>query len=68
MGNLIKFVGVVLFICALLLLGPWVFIWAINTLVQAGGVATFSIPFTFLTWLAAACIGGFAILPSSRRS
>ena len=67
MGEILQ-LGVVLVVIAVLLaIGPWCFIWAINTLVAAGGVTTFVIPFTFWTWLAAAIIGGMAIIPSMRR-
>lgn len=68
METLIKVVLIGLFIGFVLLAGPWIFIWAVNTLVTAGGVTSFHIPFTFWTWLAAACIGGFAILPTARKS
>jgi hypothetical protein len=47
--------------------GPWCLIWAINTLVAAGGVTTFAIPFDFWTWLAALLLGGLSIIPKSRR-
>lgn len=39
-----------------LLLGPWLFIWSINTLVTAGGVTAFHISFGFWEWLAATLI------------
>lgn len=55
--------GVTLMIIA----GPWCLIWAINTLVAAGGVTTFIIEFTFWTWLAALLLGGLAIIPKTRR-
>lgn len=68
MSTLLNFIMLVAFTCIMLLLGPWCVIWAINTLVAAGGVTTFVIPFTFWTWLSAAVIGGLAVLPSARRS
>ncbi len=49
-------IGLIIF---LIILGPWCFIWAINTLVVAGGVTAFHIPFDFWTWLAAVLLGGF---------
>ena len=67
MANLVAIVFIALVVCFLLLAGPWCFIWAINTLVAAGGVTTFLIPFNFWNWLAALILGGLAILPSVRR-
>jgi hypothetical protein len=67
MSSIIKLALVALMICFLLLTGPWCFIWGINTLVAAGGVTTFNIPFTFWTWVAACLVGGLAILPAARR-
>lgn len=67
MTNLIKLVFSIVFICFILLIGPWCFIWAINTLVAAAGVTTFVIPFTFWTWVAAIVLGGMSIIPSVRR-
>lgn len=68
MSNLVKLLFVLAFILFCLIAGPWCLIWAVNTLVAAGGVATFAIPFTFWTWLAAVIVGGFTVLPSVRRS
>jgi hypothetical protein len=68
MENLIKLVIIGVIIAIVLLAGPWCLIWAVNTLVAAGGVANFYIPFTFWTWLSAIVLGGFAVLPGSRRS
>lgn len=68
-----KFVFLILLVCALLLIGPFLFIWAINTLIAASmaaapaGAYVPQIAFGFWTWLAAALVGGFAILPSVRR-
>ena len=67
MENLLKLFFFAVAICLTLLAGPWCFIWAINTLVAAGGVTTFFIPFTFWTWLAACLVGGLAIIPRVRR-
>lgn len=67
MGSILQIAVVLAFIALVLAIGPYCFIWAINTLVAAGGVTTFVIPFTFWTWLAAAIIGGMAIIPSMRR-
>lgn len=38
---------------ALIIAGPLISIWALNTLFPA-----LSIPYTFWTWLAALCLGG----------
>jgi hypothetical protein len=65
--NLIKFVFWLAFVALLLAAGPWCLIWAINTLVAAGGVTTFIIPFDFWTWLAALLLGGLSIIPNTRR-
>lgn len=73
MGSLGKFVFVIVIIVLALLAGPWLFIWAINTLIAASmvgaptGAFVPQIAFHFWTWLAAALAGGFAILPSVRR-
>jgi hypothetical protein len=67
MSNLIKLVLSIAFICFLLLIGPWCFIWAINTLAVAGGATSFYIPFTFWTWLAAIVLGGMSVIPRVRR-
>lgn len=73
MEALFKLFFAVLFICFLLLVGPWCFIWAVNTLIAAsmvGAAAGAFVPqiaFGFWTWLAAAIVGGLAILPSVRR-
>lgn len=74
MSSIVKLVLLILFVCFLLLIGPWLFIWAINTLIAAAmsaapaGTYVPQIAFGFWTWLAAAIVGGFAILPSVRRS
>lgn len=46
---------VVLVVLAVIILGPWAVIWALNTLFPA-----LAIPFTFWTWLAILVLGGFA--------
>ena len=55
------------FVALMVMAGPWCLIWAINTLVAAGGVTGFFIPFKFYTWLAALLIGGLSIIPNTRR-
>lgn len=73
METLVKFVLIVGFICLLLLLGPWLFIWGINTLIAASmagapaGAFVPQIAFGFWTWAAAVFVGGLAILPHARR-
>lgn len=71
LGKLLFFIFVIVLA---VLIGPWLFIWAINTLIAAsmlGAPASAFVPhiaFGFWTWLSAALVGGFAILPSTRRS
>lgn len=65
--NLIKIIGVLCMLLIALMIGPWCLIWAVNTLVAAGGVTTFFIPFDFWTWLAALLLGGLSIVPKTRR-
>lgn len=67
MINLFKLFIATLIGIFLLTVGPWCFIWAINTLISAGGITTFAIPFTLKTWLAAVIIGGLSVLPGIRR-
>lgn len=73
MSNLIKLIIFVCFVCFVLLAGPWCFIWGINQLITASmakaavGAFVPHIEFEFMTWLAAAILGGLAILPSVRR-
>lgn len=73
MDSLIKLVFLVAFICLLLLLGPWLFIWGINTLIASAmasapvGAFVPQIAFGFWTWLAAVFVGGLAIIPTLRR-
>lgn len=74
MVALLKFALLIAFICFILLIGPWLFIWGINTLIASAmasapvGAYVPQIAFGFWTWLAAAIIGGFSILPMVRRS
>jgi len=56
--TLLKVIGWCLFIAIVLMIGPWLLIWSVNTLAAAGGATTFVIPFTFWTWLAALVFGG----------
>jgi hypothetical protein len=65
--NMFKLIGWLTFVIIMAMAGPWCLIWAINTLVAAGGVTTFAIPFDFWTWLAALLLGGLSIIPKSRR-
>ena len=74
MSNLIKLAFLIAFICFLLLAGPWLFIWGINTLIASAmsaapvGAYVPQIAFGFWTWLAAVFVGGLAIIPTLRRS
>lgn len=74
MSNLIKLIFIGAIIALVLLAGPWCFIWAVNTLITSAmvgapaGAFVPQIAFGFWTWLAAAIVGGFAILPTLRRS
>lgn len=45
--------GVILFFLVLIVLGPILTIWALNTLFPA-----LAIPFTFKTWIAVLIVGG----------
>lgn len=63
---MLKLILILLGLALLLMMGPWLFIWGINTLAAAAGAA-WTIPFTFWTWLAALVLGGISWIPSSRR-
>ena len=65
--KLFTFVGMLALVILMVMVGPWCMIWAINTLVAAGGVTGFYIHFTFETWLAALFLGGVSIIPRTRR-
>lgn len=77
MSSLVRLILAILIICFLLLIGPWLFIWAINTLIIATGLVPAlpigssaigaPIAFSFWTWLAAVLVGGFSIIPRYRR-
>ena len=73
MIDFVKLVLIVLFICFLLLAGPWCFIWGINTMIAASmagapaGAFVPQIAFNFWTWVAACLVGGLSILPAVRR-
>lgn len=73
MSDLFKLILIVVFICFVLLIGPWLFIWGINTLIAASmagapaGAFVPQIAFGFWTWLAAVFVGGLAMIPSVRR-
>lgn len=51
---MIKIILVVLFIIGLVVLGPILTIWAVNTLFPA-----LAIPYTLETWAAVVLLGGF---------
>lgn len=51
--NNITIVGLIVFIIAVIIAGPLISIWALNTLFPA-----LAIPYTFWTWLAALCLAG----------
>ena len=74
MSSIIKLLFAVGLIAFVLLAGPWCFIWAVNTLIVSAmasapaGAYVPQIAFGVWTWLAAAIVGGFAILPTLRRS
>ena len=74
MSEIVKLVLIIAFICFLLLIGPWLFIWGINTLIAASmvgapaGAFVPNIAFGFWTWLAAVFVGGLSIIPHVRRS
>lgn len=54
-------------IIALLIVGPWLTLWSINTLVEMGGVQGFHIPLTFKTWLAVVLLFGGILAKSSTK-
>jgi len=58
-------IGAAILIAVVIIFVPWLTIWAINTLVVAGGVTTFHIPLTFWTWLAALLIQGIGFRTKS---
>ena len=51
--NNITIIGLIVFIIAIIIAGPLISIWALNTLFPA-----LAIPYTFWTWLAALCLAG----------
>jgi hypothetical protein len=52
MGTIVKFLGVAALILFLIILGPLLTIWALNTLFPV-----LAIPYTFWTWAAALILG-----------
>lgn len=52
MGTLLKIIGIGALIGALILIGPLLTIWALNTLFPV-----LAIPYTFWTWAAALILG-----------
>jgi hypothetical protein len=52
MGTVVKFLGIVALILFLIILGPLLTIWALNTLFPV-----LAIPYTFWTWAAALILG-----------
>ncbi len=60
MNNLIGIVGVVLLIAVLIVAGPLLLLWALNTLFPV-----LAIPYTVWTWLAALILGS-ALSPTIR--
>ena len=52
MNSIIAFIGIVALIVVLVLAGPLLIIWALNTLFPV-----VAIPYTFWTWLAALILG-----------
>ena len=55
MSDVVKIVLLMAFIVALVVLGPFLTIWALNTLFPV-----LAIPYTFWTWAAVIIISGFA--------
>jgi len=53
MGNFVGVVGIVALIVILIIAGPLLILWALNTLFPV-----LAIPYTVWTWLAALIIGG----------
>ena len=73
MNSLVKLILIVVVIAVSLMVGPWLMIWSINTLVAAsmvGAPASAFVPqiaFGFGTWLAAALLGGLAFSLTSKK-
>lgn len=74
MDKLLAVVGGIALIVFILIIGPWLFIWGVNTLIAdamigaAAGTFVPQITFGFWTWLAAAILNGFAIGLFRKRS
>lgn len=60
MSDFIKIVGVILLIAVLIIAGPMLLLWALNTLFPV-----LAIPYTIWTWLAALILGS-ALSPTIR--
>jgi hypothetical protein len=54
MGKLIALVGLIVLIVVLVLIGPFLTIWAVNTLFPS-----LNIPYSIETWVAVVIIGAF---------
>lgn len=71
-----KLIGALLLMVFLLILGPALFIWGINTMILQSGLTGLAastsaffnpIPLNFWTWLASILIGGVSIFGVLRR-
>lgn len=71
-----KFLGALLLLIAILMLGPALFIWSINTMIIQSGLVSLAtgtsaffnpIPFNFWTWLASVFLGGLSIFGVIRK-
>ena len=60
MGNFLGVVGIVVLIAVLIIAGPLLILWALNTLFPV-----LAIPYTIWTWLAALILGS-ALSPTIR--
>ena len=60
MGNFLGIVGVIVLIAVLIIAGPLLLLWAMNTLFPV-----LAIPYTIWTWLAALILGS-ALSPTIR--
>jgi hypothetical protein len=72
MDSLVKIILVVVVVAVLLMIGPWLAIWSINTLMAAAmvgapaGAFVPHIAFGFWTWLAAALLFGLGIFATRK--
>ncbi len=73
MDSLVKLILIVVVIAVILMIGPWLAIWSINTLVAASmvgapvGAFVPQIAFNFWTWLAVVLLSGIGLGVTSKK-